>query len=113
MAERWYLDHFSGEESVKRVFVALDKRYLDEWEIPYDRVEKAFIAAKEEYWNAVPGPRKNAGIIALLQPGPGELDHVLEAFAKRYTDNMETITKIPQRLPTPQQRSPALSLYRS
>jgi hypothetical protein len=94
MAERWYLDHFAGEEKVKDTFVALDARYLGEWDVPYDRVDNAFKAAKDEYWNAVPGPREKSGLLALLQPGPGELDHVLDAFAKRYTENMETITKI-------------------
>jgi hypothetical protein len=97
MGERWYLDHFAGEEKVKDTFVALDKRYLDEWDIPYDRVEKAFIAAKDEYWNAVPGPRGKTGLLALCEPGPGELDHVLDAFAKRYTDNMKTLAKVWQR----------------
>lgn len=94
MTELWYLEHFVGEGKVKEVFVALDYRYLDKWEIPYDRVNKALKAAVDDYWNAIPGPRKRAGLLALLQPGPGELNHVLEAFAATYTGNMRTLTQM-------------------
>lgn len=78
-----YIVHYASKDTVRSIFVKTDKRFEDEWEIPYGRVEKAIMNAVDSHWNYLPvHERTRGGLFALTRRGPGEMEDVITGFAK-------------------------------
>lgn len=79
------IDYFCGIQTVKNIFVRQDERYFHTWAIPFGESDCILEAAYHAHWKGVPKEeRRRGGLMGLCEPGPGELNHVVVDFARKY-----------------------------
>jgi hypothetical protein len=68
---------------VTEIFVAVDPRFGDVWEIPFERVQRV-LDRFDSYWDRHPGvPRTGGGLIQLCAPGAGDYHLAVREVALR------------------------------
>ena len=71
-----YITHYSSHKEVFDICMSVNKKYDNEWDIPYAKIENAIRKIIESY------PAKPTGLAALSQRGPGEFRDVIRDVAK-------------------------------
>ena len=71
-----YITHYSSMKEIRDICMTINKKYDNEWDVPYGRVETAIKTIVDSY------PEKNYGLTALCQRGPGEFKDVITEVVK-------------------------------
>lgn len=66
---------------VRRIFMRHNKNFAFKWRLPVEEIDEARRAEIRLFWET---HDRTDGIHLLLQPGAGELDHVIEKVARSW-----------------------------
>ena len=72
-----YITHYSSMKEIRDICMTINKKYDNEWDVPYGRVETAIKSIVQSY------PKNSkGGLEALCQRGPGEFKDVITEVVK-------------------------------
>lgn len=75
------MNNMDASDSIKRIFIGIDKRYGIDWDIPYAEVELKTDEIKE---HNVKMAESKSGLDQLLMYGAGDYHLAIEDIAKKH-----------------------------
>lgn len=71
-----YITHYSSMKEIRDICLTINKKYDNEWDVPYTKIENAIKRIVDSY------PQKSSGLAAMCQRGPGEFRDIITEVVK-------------------------------